>query len=84
MSDLFGIDGPLRSDGWWGDHTGARHEGRSSAARRGRHGIKTDGVDAAVRNVVAEGGVVVAEPRDDTHERRSVVRDDHGNALVPH
>lgn len=45
-------------------------------------GIKTCDWDAAVRNVVAAGGTVVADPPNDARERRSVVRDDHGNALV--
>ena len=45
-------------------------------------GIKTDDVDAAARDVEAAGGVIVAQPHDDAHERRAVVYDVSGNGLV--
>ncbi len=45
-------------------------------------GVKTSDVDAAAREVEAAGGVIVKGPYDDAHERRVVVYDNKGNALV--
>jgi predicted enzyme related to lactoylglutathione lyase len=45
-------------------------------------GIKTDDVDAAAREIEANGGAVVKGPYDDAHERRAVVYDHKGNGLV--
>ncbi|MFI8977371.1 VOC family protein [Nocardia asteroides] len=45
-------------------------------------GIKTVDVDAAARAVEADGGAILTGPYDDAHERRAVVYDNMGNALV--
>lgn len=45
-------------------------------------GIKTPDVDAAAKAVEASGGAIVKGPYDDAHERRAVVYDHKGNALV--
>lgn len=45
-------------------------------------GIKTADVDGAAREVEANGGAIVKGPYDDAHERRAVVYDNMGNALV--
>lgn len=45
-------------------------------------GIKTADVDAAARAVEAGGGALLTAPYDDAHERRAVVYDSMGNALV--
>jgi lactoylglutathione lyase len=45
-------------------------------------GIKTADVDAAAEAVEANGGGLVRGPYDDAHERRAVVYDNKGNALV--
>src|SRR5690606_36153305 len=45
-------------------------------------GIRTADVDAAAREVEGNGGAIVKGPYDDAHERRAVVYDNMGNALV--
>jgi predicted enzyme related to lactoylglutathione lyase len=45
-------------------------------------GIKTDDVDAAAMAIEAGGGTIIKAPCNDAHERRAVVRDNKGNALV--
>ncbi len=45
-------------------------------------GIKTDDVDGAAHAVEDSGGAIVKGPYDDAHERRAVVYDNKGNALV--
>ncbi|OBG74959.1 hypothetical protein A5700_02790 [Mycobacterium sp. E1214] len=45
-------------------------------------GIKTADVDAAAKAVEASGGKIVRAPYDGAHERRAVVSDTRGNALV--
>jgi predicted enzyme related to lactoylglutathione lyase len=45
-------------------------------------GIKTADVDAAAKAVEAAGGAILKAPYDDAHERRAVVYDNKGNALV--
>lgn len=45
-------------------------------------GIKTADVDAAAREVEANGGAIVKGPYDDAHERRVVAYDNKGNGLV--
>ena len=45
-------------------------------------GIKTADVDAAAKAVEANGGGIVKGPYNDAHERRAVVYDHKGNALV--
>ncbi|MEZ5161442.1 MAG: VOC family protein [Marmoricola sp.] len=45
-------------------------------------GIKTADVDAAAKAIEEAGGGVVKAPYDDAHERRAVVYDHKGNALV--
>lgn len=45
-------------------------------------GIRTADVDAAAEAVEASGGGIVKGPYDDAHERRAVVYDNKGNALV--
>ena len=45
-------------------------------------GIKTADVDAAAKAIEASGGAIVRGPYDDAHERRAVVYDSTGNALV--
>ena len=45
-------------------------------------GIKTADVDAAAEAVEANGGGIVKGPYNDAHERRAVVYDHKGNALV--
>jgi predicted enzyme related to lactoylglutathione lyase len=45
-------------------------------------GLKTSDVDAAAAEVVAGGGAVITAPYDDAHERRAVVYDNKGNAMV--
>lgn len=45
-------------------------------------GIKATDVDAAASAVEADGGAIVKGPYDDAHERRAVVYDNKGNALV--
>lgn len=45
-------------------------------------GIKTADVDAAAQAVEANGGAIVKGPYNDAHERRAVVYDNKGNALV--
>jgi len=45
-------------------------------------GIKTADVDAAAAAIEANGGGIVKHPYNDEHERRAVVYDNKGNALV--
>lgn len=45
-------------------------------------GIKTGDVDAAVVAVEKAGGAVIRAAYNDAHERRAVVYDNQGNALV--
>lgn len=45
-------------------------------------GIKTDDVDGAAQAIEESGGAVVKGPYNDEHERRAVVYDNKGNALV--
>ena len=45
-------------------------------------GIKTVDVDAAAQAVEAHGGAIVKGPYNDAHERRAIVYDHKGNALV--
>lgn len=45
-------------------------------------GIKTTDVDAAAKGIEASGGGIVKGPYNDAHERRAVVYDNKGNALV--
>ncbi|MFD3508087.1 VOC family protein [Nocardia sp. NPDC058666] len=45
-------------------------------------GIKTADVDAAAKAVESGGGAIIRGPYDDAHERRAVVYDNKGNALV--
>ena len=45
-------------------------------------GIKTDDVDGAAQRVEENGGGIVRAPYHDAHERRAVVYDNKGNALV--
>lgn len=45
-------------------------------------GIKTADVDAAAKEIEANGGGIVKGPYDDAHERRAVVYDNKGNGLV--
>lgn len=45
-------------------------------------GVRTDDVDGAAKAIEANGGAIVRAPYDDAHERRAVVYDNHGNALV--
>ncbi len=45
-------------------------------------GIKTTDVDAAAKSIEASGGGIVKGPYNDAHERRAVVYDNKGNALV--
>lgn len=45
-------------------------------------GIKAADVDAAAREVEANGGAIVKGPYDDAHERRVVAYDNKGNGLV--
>jgi len=45
-------------------------------------GIKTADVDAAAAAVEAGGGAIIKAAYNDAHERRAVVYDNQGNALV--
>ncbi|MGB6057324.1 MAG: VOC family protein [Microthrixaceae bacterium] len=45
-------------------------------------GIKTDDVDGAAQAIEESGGAIVKGPYNDEHERRAVVYDNKGNALV--
>jgi lactoylglutathione lyase len=45
-------------------------------------GIKTADVDAAAEAIEANGGGIIKGPYNDAHERRVVVYDHKGNALV--
>lgn len=45
-------------------------------------GIRTSDVDGCAKSIEENGGAVVKAPYDDAHERRAVVYDNQGNALV--
>jgi predicted enzyme related to lactoylglutathione lyase len=45
-------------------------------------GVKVTDLDAAVNDVVRDGGVVLDPPRDGEHERRAACRDRFGTVLA--
>lgn len=45
-------------------------------------GIRAEDVDGSAKAIEANGGAIVQAPYDDAHERRAVVYDNQGNALV--